>query len=623
MKFSKISWVRSWILGWLLSFALGNSGAFGGPELPWTVLRSWDARYEQMYSDFVRAIGRAQVSIPGMVGQYPCSPLQRCLNDPAINRYHLAPSHPSSDPHETWEADPETLRVYSDCADLPYNLRAYFAWKHHLPFRFTNTVRAGRPSDGIATVVAPNTHFDFPAPNGAPRSLNDAFLRFHSDVSTNMLRMDPRLDVLPTDPTSFPDFYSVRISPQTITPGTVIFNPNGHVAVVYDVDLSRGRILFMDAHPDNSLTRKTYGSTGFPRFHPSYGHGFKKWRPIRLEGDRIVGVPNADLPDYDRELVQFYGTERAPDGDWHGTFSIRGERVLDPPHTEYLRAYGGGAYYAWVDAMMSGGNFDINPILEVREKLGEICTSLQDRVTAVDLAIEAGIDRRRLPSGVFPHNIYGTVGEWETYSSPSRDARIKQGFKDLYESTRAYVEGVRAGNNRHLIYRGRSNNVGLTTTQVRARATGLLRDIAREYVTANRDCRLGYTRSDGTYQRLTIHDVGRRLFALSFDPYHCIERRWGAAPGSAELSSCRDDAQEEEWYTAEQYLRNMYIIDYHPRNRMEFDLNLMRAIPPSEDEGETWPEGPRGLWARWRNGFRTPPVVNVVAYLRAQPEFPR
>ena len=33
-----------------------------------------------------------------------------------------------------------------------------------------------------------------------------------------------------------------------------------------------------------------------------------------------------------------------------------------------------------------------------------------------------------------PENIYGTTGEWELYASPSRDARLKAAFRELYES---------------------------------------------------------------------------------------------------------------------------------------------------------------------------------------------
>ena len=46
----------------------------------------------------------------------------------------------------------------------------------------------------------------------------------------------------------------------------------------------------------------------------------------------------------------------------------------------------------------------------------------------------------------------------------------------------------------------------------------------------------------------------RRLFAMSFDPYHCIELRWGA--GGEERESCPDSESKLKWYEAEQRLRD-------------------------------------------------------------------
>ncbi len=60
---------------------------------------------------------------------------------------------------------------------------------------------------------------------------------------------------------------------------------------------------------------------------------------------------------------------------------------------------------------------------------------------------------------------------------------------------------------------------------------------------------------------------------MSFDPYHCVERRWGAA--GAELASCRDGALKRRWYDAEQKLRNQ--IDRTYETRMDFTLGELEA----------------------------------------------
>ena len=53
---------------------------------------------------------------------------------------------------------------------------------------------------------------------------------------------------------------------------------------------------------------------------------------------------------------------------------------------------------------------------------------------------------------------------------------------------------------------------------------------------------------------LGFDSIMERLFALDFDPYHCIERRWGAS--DRELATCTDGEVKTRWFKAEQRLRN-------------------------------------------------------------------
>ncbi len=98
-------------------------------------------------------------------------------------------------------------------------------------------------------------------------------------------------------------------------------------------------------------------------------------------------------------------------------------------------------------------------------------------------------------------------------------------------------------------------------------------------------CNLSYSRSDGSRVQLGYEEARRRLFRLSFDPYQCVERRWGAVGG--ELASCRDGALKRRWYDAEQKLRNQ--IDRTYEARMDFSLDELEAgrgdvaMPPDTD----------------------------------------
>ena len=75
--------------------------------------------------------------------------------------------------------------------------------------------------------------------------------------------------------------------------------------------------------------------------------------------------------------------------------------------------------------------------------------------------------------------------------------------------------------------------------------------------------------------RLTIDHIAKRLFDLSFDPYHCPELRWGAR--GVELETCEDGPLKRRWYDAQRWLRNQARRTYDVR--MDFTLEELK--PPS------------------------------------------
>src|SRR5262249_51229793 len=156
---------------------------------------------------------------------------------------------------------------------------------------------------------------------------------------------------------------------------------------------------------------------------------------------------------------------------------------------------------------------------------------------AVDFALKAGMQRRNPPARL-PYNIYGTDGDWEIYSTPSRDARLKTGFKELRDEIARFLELTAQGSD-EVTYAG----------------ADLKHDLREVYEGEAAACNVTYTRSNGALVTLTFRDVAERLFHLSFDPYQCVERRWGATTAD-ELSSCTDTGVKPAWYEAQQRLRN-------------------------------------------------------------------
>lgn len=478
----------------------------------------WTQHDERGYGAFIAAIGESG-----------CRTVDACLKGPA-NPFRAS--------------DPPGVRFRADCADLPYFLRFYYAWKRGLPFSYVSEVSPRGRSRDIRYSASGNRvaeRRDVLSGDNALAILN----RLRDQISSATYRIHPELE------TPQNDLYSPVIAPKAIRPGTIIYDPNGHLAVVWKIETD-GRLRYIDAHPDNSLTRGFYDQR-FVRSRPGMGAGFKNWRPLRLvgaarradgvlTGGHVVLSANADIPDFG--LAQFYGTGPRPaDSDWKsGTFTLNGA-AMD--------------WYDYARARMAGGSLHFDPLAEVRDMVVSNCADLGYRADAVNLALAAGLQNRAEPPRL-PPNIYGTEGDWETYSTPSRDARLKTAFKEVRDAVERFMALWLARDSR-LNYRGANLAGDMLAVYDRAAA-----------------CSIGYVRSDGAPVRLSYEEARRRLFAMSFDPYQCVERRWGAA--GAELASCPDGALKRRWYAAQQGLRNQ--IDRTYEARMDFTLGELEAGGP-------------------------------------------
>jgi len=491
----------------------------------------WTEDDERGYQAFITAIGESD-----------CSSLNECL-------------HSSANPF--FGSDPPSRHFESDCADLPYVLRFYYAWKRGLPFSYVDGVT---PRDGSGDDIRYSQSGNRPTSRHAVPSGRFSGMqvigKIRNDISSATYRIHPAWDGPITS-----DLYAPAIVPGSIRPGTMVYDPAGHVAIVYKVDRD-GQIHSFDAHTDYTLTTITF-DVRFARTRPSQGAGFKNWRPLRLvhgekqrdgswRGGEVLPAKNRQIADF--SLEQFYGSGPQPsDEKWqNGRFTV-GDETLD--------------YYDFVRARLAGGALYFEPLKEVEEMTRSLCSDFQYRAAAVELA--RPIAERSHPARL-PRNIYGTEGDWEMYSTPSRDARLKTVFKHLRDTVQRFVEMQDSHDTRHLRYRG--NDLG--------------DDLRKVYRRTSEGCTISYRKSDGSTMALSFEEARRRLFALSFDPYHCPERRWGASD-AAELSSCRDSQGKQDWYTAEQTLRNQTERSYDAR--MDFSLEeLMHsgigvAVPPDTD----------------------------------------
>ena len=470
--------------------------ASAGP-FTWRVVKThWTASDERGFEKFVTAIGKSD-----------CSSSESCMRSDA-NPYR--------------GSDPRGFDIDVDCAKWPYFLRAYYAWKHGLPFSYVNQI-SGEGDDlrYSSTANQAVSRFDI-VDHGEGIDGPSAIYALIRSVYSGTYRTDVRAEhgVLS-------DFYAPAIGPDTIRPGTIIYDINGHVGIVWKVDKD-GRIFYMDAHPDFSVTRSVYGAQ-FGQSPPWLGGGFKDWRPFKLDGahrdaeGNLIGghmdyAENDQIPGF--SLVQYVGTQDNPSG------SVKDSRY----------AYDGEAlgFYEYVRAAVSGGKMDYNPVFELKETMKTLCNDLHDRAQYVEQATAEQIEDKPHPDHL-PGNIYGSSDPtWESYATPSRDARIRAAFAQFYKDMANMIQ-LWIDRDPKIVYDGQF----------------LKKDLLAAYEKQSAACTITYLSSDEHPVTLTFDDMVHDLYAMSFDPYDCTELRWGD-----DKPSCSDGPDKLAWYKDEQRLRN-------------------------------------------------------------------
>jgi hypothetical protein len=511
----------------------------------WPVRENWNRDTENLYSAWIEKLFDA--------------PLEATLSWPALHEVLRDRSRNFLHNHMGLGEDTMRMVVRPDCADLPYFLRAYFAFKMGLPYGYAKCTRGGAgqppkcfawwniqnleppptpPEDEAAPPASATTSSTAPisspldlfrqlaprpaagatanAPGAAPKtskaaakpkgpppkpaSLAPAFgwyLRIIADAVHSGAGRTANDD-------SNNDFYPVPLSADTLRPGTVYADPYGHLLVlvrrVPQTDDAAGVILAVDAQPDGTVARKRFwrGNFLFAQDPALGGPGFKRFRPIvRDKNGTLRRLNNADIAKHSQ----------------YGDFSLDQARLQIE------------AFYDRMDDVMSPSPLD--PVRAMKEAIAALEEQVNARVTSIENGRKfqnSGRGEASMPDGAA---IFETTGPWEDFSTPSRDLRLLIAI----DVVRGFPDRVARRPERYAMPRDKS------VAEVKADLQRILASelAAREF---------SYPRSDGSQWKLTVKDVIDRVVALemAYNPNDCVERRWGAAEGSDEAATCKREA---------------------------------------------------------------------------------
>jgi hypothetical protein len=397
----------------------------------------------------------------------------------------------------------DRLPAEPDCADLPYFLRAYFAWKLGLPIAYRQCSRGSRSRAPTCGGAVTETGFvGAPAPIGEFRSVSRRLMDgVHSGSARTGLRDEST------------DLYPLPLDRSAIWPGTVYADPYGHVLVVVKWVPQRpgrpGMLLAADAQPDNSVARKRFweGTFLFAQT-PSAGPGFKAFRPLVGSGGGVRALGNG-------ALTRASGF---------------------PPYSAEQAGLTPEDFYARMERQINPQGLDPDEAFE-----STLAALMEQLETRVDSVAKGEAYMRAHPGTVIPMPsgpaIFETTGPWEDFATPSRDMRLLIALKvlaGLPERIRHYPD----------LYNQRGGRAADAAAEIEG--TLALRS-ERESVT--------YTRTDGSQARLTLKDIYDRRPGLevAYNPNDCIERRWGSAPGMSDYDSCRRQAPADQRARMEEY----------------------------------------------------------------------
>jgi hypothetical protein len=498
----------------------------------WPLRNIWNRETENLYSAWIEKLFDA--------------PLEASLSWKALHEVLRDKSRNALFNHLGLREDQMGLIVRPDCADLPYFLRAYFAFKIGLPFGYAKCNRGGggeaprchawwniqnlepppapvvplEQEAAAATVLnvfgqppAPPTPPAPPAatPAAVPKGFTLAtakrlglaagFGQYLSRTIADGVHSGSGRTALNDDNT---DYYPVALKQETLRPGTVYADPYGHLLVlVKRVPQSGGEagvFLAVDGQPDGTVARKRFwrGNFLFAQDPGLGGPGFKHFRPIVREKDgtlrRLTNAEIAKDPQY-------------------GDFSLDQARVSVED------------FYDRMDDLMSPAPLD--PLRAMKEAITSLEEQVKTRVTSVENGRKyqsSGRGDAEMPDGAA---IFETTGAWEDFATPSRDLRLLIAI----DVVRGFPDRVARRPERYAMPEGKS------VAAVKAELESVLASelAARKFA---------YTRSDGSAWTLAVKDVVDRAQALemAYNLNDCVELRWGAPDKSEEASTCKRQA---------------------------------------------------------------------------------
>jgi hypothetical protein len=498
----------------------------------WPLRAAWNRSSENLYSAWIEKLFDAPLD---------ADPSWKALHEVLRDR-----SRNFLFDHLGLREDQLGLVIRPDCADLPYFLRAYFAFKMGLPFGYSKCTRGGG-GEPPKCYSWWNIEKEEPRPAPPEQTLATEIPSMGSGGALDMFRQpaatpvsgakpEKRAEAKPYAPPPRPpglapgfghylryavadavhsgsgrtlasdnntDYYPVSLNQDELRPGAVYADPYGHILVlsrrIAQTDSTAGILYAVDAQPDGTVARKRFwrGNFLFAQ-EPALGSpGFKRFRPVVREKNGMHRLTNDEIA----KNAQY------------GDFSLEQTKLSIED------------FYDRMDDVMSPAPLD--PVRAITEAIASLDEQVKARVTSVENGRKYQSSARKdadMPDGA---SIFETNGAWEDFATPSRDLRLLIALDVVSK----FPDRVLRRPDRFAMPKNKS------AADVKAELEAVL---ASELPTH----KFAYTRSDGSPWTLSLKDVIDRAPALemAYNLNDCVELRWGATDKSDENTTCKRHA---------------------------------------------------------------------------------
>lgn len=480
----------------------------------WPIRRQWTVPETQHYAKWVERI--FDMKTKGTVEQRTAK-LERVLTDPEMNLL-LDPAFLGEGGNPQMSAGLiRTMNSYMDCGKFTAFMPAYYAYRRALPWMTTMVISGQRGVD--VRISAFNT------PAGGVNSFTSPSLSaFFNEAVGVFISGNYRVNLNDKN-AGQSDTVPVALNRASLLPGCMNYL-DGHCLMLAKVT-EYGELYFLNCSTTNTRDIFTYnGMNAVGGITPRGSDPENEWMGC-FQGLRVPRYPIAETDARgnitkvrrrtDEEMREFgFSTEQY-------------DVVREISQTQHIEEAGLKPQSLHDLIRLRMKTVDrVAPAKFIEPYCEELLAAFVEREKFVQ---DAWADVRRNGGVVYPEdqdedNIFQARGRWETWSSPSSDVDRRNKYFYLADWMEYVIR----------MFGMKPSFVDLTGLEkytIRSQAdlaAALIAEKNRIFPIKS----MVYTTSKGEKVTLTLADIEKRLYDLSFDPNHPPELRWGAPPDSPE-----------------------------------------------------------------------------------------